>query len=185
MGCFTLFMVYCMQKTLKGPQKTVILVFSAIFALNLFAWAGKQTLILQLREPLRAGPSELIVPAVTNFKGEVRDLRISVQFGDTLGESKEIQESASSSPGVDMTVTSVGRRSFLIKLSLQQPAMVEIVLMDIYGKNLGVLFAGQCTLREMSWKHVFKEKDPGGLRILAMKVDGKIAVKRVLPQVKE
>jgi len=175
-----------MEKTFKNPQKTWVLAILAVISLNLSVQGGKQTLILQLREPLRTGTSELIVPAVTNFKGEVRDLRIPIQLGDTLDPaSKEFLESAPSAPGVDMTVTSEGRRSFLIKLSLPQPAMVEIVLMDIYGKNLGVLFAGPCTLREMSWKHVFKEKDPGGLRILSMKVDGKIAVKRVLPQVKE
>ena len=170
-----------MEKGLKSGFIGVL----ALLSLHSTPFSGKQRLILQIREPLRPTATELVLPATINSKGEVRDLKLQIQLGDSTGAIKVVQDPNASIPGLEMTVVSEGRRTYLIRLHLPQPAFVEVDLMDMHGKNLGVLFTGQCTKTEMSWRQVFKEKDPGGLRILAMKVNGKMVVKRVLPQVKQ
>ena len=45
------------------------------------SWAGKQQIIIRLREPLRAESIKVQVPELTNGRGETRDLETKLELG--------------------------------------------------------------------------------------------------------
>lgn len=159
---------------------------ATLLALSLgWAWGGKQRLILQLREPLRSAPAELVLPAVTNAKGETRDLKAELQLADsTLPGNTDAVDAPKAIP-VDMTVRDGGGHTIWVHITLPNAAQVDITLMDIHGKNLGTLFSDQCSAGEQNQRlEVPKESDPGSIRLIAMRVNGKLAVRRAISQVK-
>jgi hypothetical protein len=150
------------------------------------AEAGKQKILLQLREPLRPAAVEIVLPAVTNARGETRDAKAVLNLGDSAAlpvvKPRHVKDDVLE---LDMTVERAGQQSLAVRITLPQSAFVEVFLMDVYGKNLGTLLSAQCPRGELFLKpNVLKEKESGGLRFLAMRINGKIAIQRVLPQVK-
>ncbi len=160
---------------------------AAVFLGAPFVHADKQRLILLLRDPLRPVTSEVILPAVTNAHGETRDLKTVLQLADTTATAATPGQASRDTAQLTlgMTVKSLGPHQVWVRITLPQPADVEVLLLDLYGKNLGTLFAGQCPRGEMILQpELPKEINPRGLKLVALRVDGNIVTRQVIAQVK-
>ena len=175
-----------MGKTLISSEKLGLhagVVFTLLIAAQ--TECGKQRVILQLREPLRPYPVEIVLPGVTNAHGETRDVKTALNLGDSSAlENFDKPKGIPDALSLDMSVVHSGGRSLSVRITLPQAAFVEVFLMDLYGKNLGTLLESQCPRGELFLRpYAFKENESGGLVFLAMRVNGKIAMKRAISQV--
>jgi hypothetical protein len=150
------------------------------------AFAGKQTLVLKLKQPLKSEAVKVRVPGAQNARGERRDLEIQLPLGPANRGMETRQDSAKVEVlSLDLTTRRLGRNSLLVGFTLPGPANVEIVMLDLYGKAMATLVSepfpkGQHLLPPFP----FHESDQNGVRFLALKLNGKIALRKVLPQVK-
>jgi hypothetical protein len=157
-----------------------VLVFVACIP---FSWAGKQKIILRLREPLRAESVKIQVPELTNGRGETRDLETNLELGvQTKKEAPKTQESALK---LDMTVRSIGKNGVQVSMTLPTAGYVEVVMMDFYGKNLATLFSGNLSAGIYPL-HPFtiKEGDNNGIKFMTLRINGKVALKKVVTKVR-
>jgi hypothetical protein len=148
-----------------------------------FSWAGKQKIILRLREPLRAETVRIQVPELTNGHGETRDLETKVELG---GQAKTDGPKAKEAGlQLGMQIRNVGKNGVQVILSLPNPAFVEVVMMDFYGKNLATLLAGNLTPGTYPLApYSLKDGDNNGIKFMTLRINGKVALKKVITKVR-
>ncbi|MEO6095348.1 MAG: hypothetical protein ABIW76_06630 [Fibrobacteria bacterium] len=148
-----------------------------------FSWAGKQRIILRLREPLRAESIKVLVPELTNSRGETRDLETKLELGvQTKKEAPKVQETALK---LDMTVRSIGKTGVQVSITLPTGGYVEVVMMDFYGKNLATLFSGNLPSGSYPMGPItLKEGDNNGIKFMTLRINGKVALKKVVTKVR-
>jgi hypothetical protein len=155
-----------------------------VFVPAILAHAGKQRLVLQLREPLTDTAARITVPAA-NVRGEIRDLTAGGRAADS-SRSEGVREKARvAGNALDLAVKTAGGNRLQISVTLPEAAFVELFLMDHNGKNLGTLLAARLPGGASPPITVaLKENESGGPGILAMRV-GKKTLQRLFTQVRE
>jgi hypothetical protein len=148
-----------------------------------YSGAGKQKIILRLREPLKAETVKITVPELNNGRGETRDLETKVELG---GQAKtEAPKSHETFLKLDMVVRSVGKNGVQVTITLPNPGYVEVVMMDFYGKNLATLFAGNLTPAVYPMRpFIMKDGDNNGIKFMTLRINGKVVMKRVITKVR-
>lgn len=162
--------------------------FTATVALILltlvgYSGAGKQKIILRLREPLKAETIKIVVPELNNGRGETRDLETKLELG---GQAKtEAPKTREATLKLDLLVRSVGKNGVQVTINLPNPGYVEVVMMDFYGKNLATLFAGNLTHGVYPLRpFMMKDGDNNGIKFMTLRINGKVAMKRVITKVR-
>lgn len=146
------------------------------------AGAGKQKILVRLREPLKAETIKIRLPEVKSAKGETRDLETRLDLG---GKPKEEKKVVAAALRLDMSVRSTGKNGVQVTLTLPEGGYVELMIMDFYGKNLGTLLAGQLPAGVFPLKpYVFKDGDHNGIKFMTLRINGKMAMKKVLTKVR-
>lgn len=147
------------------------------------SWAGKQRILIRLREPLRAETVTVKIPELTNGRGETRDLETQVELGAQV--RPEAAKGEDVSLKLDMMVRTVGKTGAQVTLSLPAAGFVEIEMLDFYGKNLATVLSahmqsGVHPLQPIS----FKDGDNNGIKFLTLRINGKVALKKVITKVR-
>ena len=159
---------------------TTVLIFMICLSLS---WAGKQKIIIRLREPLRAETVKIQVPELTNGRGETRDLETKVELG--VQPKKEAPKTQETALKLDMTVRSIGKNGVQVSMTLPTSGYVEVVLMDFYGKNLATLFSGNLAPGIYPMRpFTIKEGDNNGIKFMTLRINGKVALKKVVTKVR-
>ncbi|MDB5104195.1 MAG: hypothetical protein JWP91_1884 [Fibrobacteres bacterium] len=155
----------------------------ALMAFATVSWGGKQKIILRLREPLRAETIKIQVPELTNGRGETRDLEAKIELGvQPKAEAPKTQEA---SLKLDMVVRSVGKNGVQVTLTIPTAGFVEVVMMDFYGKNLATLLSGNLGLGVYPLRpFLMKDGDNNGIKFMTLRINGKVAMKRVITKVR-
>ena len=116
---------------------TVVLVLLTLVG---YSEAGKQKIILHLREPLKAETVKIVVPGVEERPrrnpGSGNQGRIGRTSQDRSPQNPE------TTLKLDLAVRSIGKNGVQVTMTLPNPGFVEVVMMDFYGKSLATLFAG-------------------------------------------
>jgi hypothetical protein len=147
------------------------------------SWAGKQKIIIRLREPLRAESVKIQVPELTNGRGETRDLETKLELG--AQPKKEAPKTQETALKLDMTVRSVGKNGVQVSMTLPTGGYVEVVMMDFYGKNLATLFSGNLPPGSYPLApFTIKEGDNNGIKFMTLRINGKVALKKVVTKVR-
>jgi hypothetical protein len=147
------------------------------------AWAGKQKIIVRLREPLKAETIKIRLPEVKNAKGETRDLEARLDLG--VKPKQEAPRTVEAALKLDMALRNLGKNAVQVTLTLPNPGYVEVMILDFYGKNLATLMAGNLTSGVYSLKpHVLKEGDLNGIKFMTLRINGKMVMKRMLTKVR-
>lgn len=165
-------------------MKSPLALIAAALAVTIStAWAGKQKIIVRLREPLKAETVKIRLPEAKNLRGETRDLETQLELG-----AKPKQEAAAFiEPAIklEMQVRSVGAGAVQVTLSLPNPGYVELVVLDFYGKHLSTLLAAQMSSGVYPLKaFALKDGDGNGIKFLTLRINGKVAMKRMLTKVR-
>ncbi|HKP97759.1 MAG TPA: hypothetical protein VJ385_18615 [Fibrobacteria bacterium] len=148
-----------------------------------FSWAGKQKIILRLREPLRAETIKVQVPELTNGRGETRDLETKVELGAQA--KTEAPKNQAATLKLNMVVRNAGKNGVQVTLTLPAPGDVEVVMMDFYGKNLATIFSGSLPSGVFPLRPFpIKEGDNNGIKFMTLRLNGKVALKRVITKVR-
>lgn len=156
---------------------------AALLACASLLFAGKQKIIVKLREPLRAETITVTAPGVSNGRGETRDLETKVELGtQPKTEAPKAQEGGLK---LNMQVRNFGRSGVQVTLTLPTAGYVELVVMDFYGKHVATLIdgslpAGTYPLRPVS----LKDADVNGIKFLTLRINGKVALKKVITKVR-
>lgn len=146
--------------------------------------AGKQRLVVQVAKPLDAEAIEIVLPAVQNQRGEIRDVSASLVLGDESARLIQTKSESGSEKTMTFTAKTVGRNQMQVAFELPEAAYVEILLMDMYGKILGKLLDAPCPKGEMVLAPFeLKQGEGGGMKVVALKVNGKVAKKHLISQV--
>jgi hypothetical protein len=146
-------------------------------------WAGKQKIIVRLREPLRAETVKIRIPELTNNRGETRDLETKVELGtQTKTEAPTIQPVALK---LGMALRSVGSDAVQVTLTLPDAGFIELVMMDFYGKSLATLYSGNMPPGVYPM-HPFslKDGDNNGIKFMTLRINGKMVLKKVMTKVR-
>jgi hypothetical protein len=148
-----------------------------------FGWAGKQKIIVRLREPLRAETVKIRIPELTNGRGETRDLETKVELGTEVKTQAPILQTAALKLNLDLR--NVGTNAVQVTLTLPEPGYVEIVMMDFYGKTLATLMSddlapGIYPIRP----YVLKDGDNNGIKFMTLRINGKMVLKKVMTKVR-
>ena len=145
--------------------------------------AGKQKIILRLREPLRAETIQIRVPELTNARGETRDLETKVELGTApKTEAPKVQDN---SLKLNMMVRNFGKGGVQVTLTLPTQSYVELVVMDFYGKKLATLLDGAMAQGIYPLRPVLmKDADVNGIKFLTLRINGKVALKKVITKVR-
>jgi hypothetical protein len=159
---------------------TVVLILLSLVG---YSGAGKQKIILRLREPLRAETVKILVPELNNGRGETRDLETKLELG---GQAKsEASKSRETTLKLDLVVRSMGKNGVQVTMTLPNPGYVEVVMMDFYGKNLATLFAGNLASGVHPMRpFIIKDGDNNGIKFMTLRINGKVAMKRVITKVR-
>jgi|GEM_PF-1929212 len=167
-----------------GKIQLVFLLF-LLFAFSP-ARAGKTTLVLKVKQPLRAEQVKIRLPSVTNAKGERRDLEAVLPLGPENKEAK-VEESKVQVEDLSLALhaRTLGKNGLVISFTLPNPGFVEIVMLDSYGKNFATVVSNSYPQgRHILPPFTYQGSEQNGVRFLALKVDGKLAKQKMLPQVK-
>ncbi|HLP40686.1 MAG TPA: hypothetical protein VK465_04195 [Fibrobacteria bacterium] len=146
-------------------------------------WAGKQKIIVRLREPLRAEQVKIRMPEVKSARGETRDLETLLDLG---GKREDVDaKSAEVVLKLNMEVRSTGKGAVQVTLTLPEAGYVEVAIMDFYGKHLATLLSGTLAAGVHPLKpFIFKDGDNNGIKFMTLKLNGKMAMKRVMTKVR-
>jgi hypothetical protein len=162
--------------------------FSATAAIVLgictaISWAGKQKIIVRLREPLRAESVRVQVPELTNGRGETRDLETRLELGAQVKTNASKTQDAVLK--LNMQVRNIGKNGVQVTLTLPTPGYVEVVMMDFYGKNLATVFEGNMPSGVFPLpSFAIKEGDNNGIKFMTLRINGKVAMKKVMTKVR-
>lgn len=159
---------------------TAILVFTTLSAIS---WAGKQKIIVRLREPLRAETIKIRVPELTNGRGETRDLEAKVELG---AQSKaEASKPKEASLKLNMVVRNIGKNGVQVTVTLPTAGYVEVGIMDFYGKSVATLLNGNMSKGIYPLLPVtLKEGDNNGIKFMTLRINGKVVLKKVITKVR-
>jgi hypothetical protein len=145
--------------------------------------AGKQTLVLKLKQPLRPERVKVRVPSVNTLQGERRDLEILLPLGsapapkDIIKSSNQVEVLT-----LGLNVKHLGKNTLLIGFTLPKASTIEVVLLDSYGKTLALVASGSFGRgKHMLPTFSYPASDQNGLRILALKIEGAIVLHERLP----
>lgn len=146
-------------------------------------WAGKQKIVVKLREPLRAESIKIRFPEITNNRGETRDLETKLDLGKD--NNKVALKTEVISLKLDLALQNVGNSSVQVIVTLPDPGFVEIVIMDFYGKSLGTIFSGNLSagIHPMQAYSV-KDIDNNGIKFMTLRINGKMVLKKVMTKVR-
>ncbi len=159
---------------------TLVLVLMTFAPLS---WAGKQKIILRLREPLRAESIKITVPELTNGRGETRDLETKVELG--VQPKTEAPKNQDVALKLNMLVRNVGKNAVQVTMTIPTAGFVEVVMMDFYGKNLATLFAGNLPPGVYPMRPFeISGGDNNGIKFMTLRINGKVAMKRVITKVR-
>ena len=166
-----------------GFRRYYALLPVAILALFSSSWSGKQRIIVRLKEPLKAETVRIQLPELTNGRGETRDLETSLELGNkSKAEGPKNQQAALK---LNMVLRPAGKNAVQVTLTLPNPGYAEITLMDFYGKNLATLAEGQYQSGTFVLPpFTYKEGEHNGIHLVALRLNGKVVLKRVLTKVK-
>ncbi len=158
-------------------------VFATLMVLFSQSSAGKQKIILRLREPLRAETIQIRVPELTNAKGETRDLETKLDLGTSQKtEAPKVQDNALK---LNMLVRNFGKGGVQVTLTLPTQSYVELVVMDFYGKKVATLLDGTLAQGIYPLRPVLmKDADVNGIKFLTLRINGKVALKKVITKVR-
>ncbi len=150
------------------------------------ALAGKQTLVLRLKQPLKAEETKVRISGAQNERGERRDLETVLPLGPAKNQSEtHAGNVAAEDLSLDLTARRLGKSSILVGFTLPTPSNVEIVLLDSYGKTLATLTNEPYTKgSHLLPPFPYHESEQNGMRFIALKLNGKIPLRVMLPQVK-
>ncbi|MEO7426559.1 MAG: hypothetical protein ABI036_15325 [Fibrobacteria bacterium] len=159
---------------------TSVLVMLAVASMS---WAGKQKIIIRLREPLRAETVRVQVPELTNDKGETRDLETKLELGaQAKVEAPKAQDAALK---LNLVVRNIGKSGVQVTVTLPAPGYVEVEMMDFYGKNLATLFSGDLPMGVFPIRPFpLKDGDNNGIKFMTLRINGKVAMKKVMTKVR-
>jgi hypothetical protein len=165
---------------MKKSIESVTLIAAVLASLS---WAGKQKIILRLREPLRAETIKVQVPELTNARGETRDLETKIELGtQPKAEAPKAKEEALK---LNMAVRNVGKTGVQVTLTLPTPGFVEVAMIDFYGKNLATLLAGNLPAGVFPLRpYSLKDGDNNGIKFMTLRINGKVVLKRMITKVR-
>lgn len=148
-----------------------------------FGWAGKQKIIIRLREPLRAETVQIRIPELTNGRGETRDLETKLELGtEVKTQAPQVQSAALT---LNMALRNVGTNAVQVTLTLPDPGFVEVVMMDFYGKSLATLLSGDMSPGVYPIApYVLKDVDNNGIKFMTLRINGKMVMKKVMTKVR-
>lgn len=164
-------------------KKHFIVFTTAIFLTVPGIWAGKQKIIVRLREPLKAETVKIRLPEVKNVRGETRDLETRLDLGTKpKQDGPKIVEAALK---LNMVVRSMGKGAVQVTLSLPNPGYVELVVLDFYGKHLSTLLSAQMSRGVYPLRaFTLKDGDHNGIKFMTLRINGKVAMKRMMTKVR-
>jgi hypothetical protein len=145
--------------------------------------AGKQKIIVRLREPLKAETVKIRLPEVKNAKGETRDLETRLELG--VKPKQEAPRNLDAPLKLNMAVRNLGKSAVQVTLTLPNPGFVEVMILDFYGKNLATLLAGNMPSGVFPLKpFVLKDGDHNGIKFMTLRINGKMVMKRMMTKVR-
>jgi len=144
--------------------------------------AGKQRIILKLKDPLKAETIQIHAPGISNGRGETRDLDAKVELG--TGPKADAPLPQETGLKLGMSVRNFGKGGVQVTLTLPAAGYVELSVMDFYGKHVATLVdgnlpAGIYPLRPVS----LKDGEANGIKFLTLRINGKVALKKVITKV--
>jgi len=148
-----------------------------------FGWAGKQKIIVRLREPLRAETVKIRIPELTNGRGETRDLETKLELGAAAkAETQQVQSAALT---LNMALRNVGANAVEVTLTLPDQGFVEVVMMDFYGKSLATLISDDMSpgVHHLA-PYALKDIDNNGIKFMTLRINGKMVMKKVMTKVR-
>jgi hypothetical protein len=84
-----------------------------------------------------------------------------------------------------MVIRNSGKNGLQVTLTLPAPGYVEVVMMDFYGKNLATVLAGNMPAGVYPLRpFIVKEGENNGIRFLTLRINGKVAMKKVITKVR-
>lgn len=147
------------------------------------SFAGKQRIIIRLKEPLKAETFQIHAPGISNGRGETRDLNAKVELGTAQkAEAKEVREGGLK---LDMAVRHPGKGGVQVTLTLPEAGYVELEVIDFYGKHVATLLDGNLNSGIYPLQPVsLKDADVNGIKFLTLRINGKVALKKVISKVR-
>ena len=145
--------------------------------------AGKQRIILRLKDPLRAESIQIHAPGLSNGHGETRDLDAKVELGTSAHtDAVQVQEGGLK---LGMLVHNYGKGGVQVTLTLPTAGYVELSVMDFYGKHVASLVDGNLPVGVYPLRPVtFNNSDANGIKFLTLRINGKVALKKVITKVR-
>ncbi len=156
--------------------------FEVLLVFSFFTFSSaKQKIILHLKQPLRAENTVLRLGEITARTGATHDLeKVIILSSEEL--PKEI-EAIESKFDLALNVKPLNK-GYVIDLTLPKSGNVVLQLMDFYGKNLATILEGNFERGSHSvMLDQDKMGDPNGIQFIALKLDGKIVLRKVLTKV--
>jgi hypothetical protein len=167
------------MKLARGGLRGMIL----LLAFASLCSAGKQRIIVRLKDPLRAETIQIHAPGISNGRGETRDLEAKVELGTGAKvEAPKVQESGLK---LGMAVRNYGKGGVQVTLTLPTAGYVELSVMDFYGKHISTLVDGNLPAGVYPLRPVpMKDADVNGIKFLTLRINGKVALKKVVTKVR-
>ncbi|MBW8890595.1 MAG: hypothetical protein JF616_22810 [Fibrobacteres bacterium] len=145
--------------------------------------AGKQRIILRLKDPLRAESIQIHAPGLSNGHGETRDLDAKVELGTAARSDAPAIQDAGLKLG--MSVHNYGKSGVQVTLTLPTAGYVELSVMDFYGKRVATLVDGNLPAGIYPLRPVtLNNSDANGIKFLTLRINGKVALKKVITKVR-
>jgi hypothetical protein len=167
------------MKNVGGGMKGLALVL-ACASLSL---AGKQRILIRLKDPLKAETVQIHAPGISNGRGETRDLDAKVELG--TGPKVEAPKAQESGLKLGMAVRNQGKAGVQVTLTLPTAGYVELSVMDFYGKHVATLIDGNLPVGVYPLRPVsLKDADVNGIKFLTLRINGKVALKKVITKVR-
>lgn len=164
-------------------RKQFLVLASALAISAPAVWAGKQKIIVRLREPLKAETVKIRLPEAKSLRGETRDLETHLELGNK--PKQEAPKFVAPALKLDMMVRSVGKGAVQVTLTLPQPGYMELVVLDFYGKHVATLLAAQMSPGVHPLKaFALKDGDGNGIKFMTLRINGKVALKRMMTKVR-
>jgi hypothetical protein len=154
-----------------------------VLALISLCPAGKQRIILRLKDPLRAETIQVHASGLSNGRGETRDLDAKADLGGAVRtDAPKVQNDGLK---LGLSLHNYGKAGVQVTLTLPTAGYVELSVMDFYGKRVATLIdgnlpAGVYPLRPVS----LNNSDANGIKFLTLRINGKVALKKVITKVR-
>ncbi len=145
--------------------------------------AGKQRIIIRLKEPLKAETIQIHAPGISNGRGETRDLNAQIELG--AAQKAETKEAREGGLKLDMAVRNPGKGGVQVTLTLPEAGYVELEVIDFYGKHVATLLDGNLNSGIYPLQPVsLKDAEVNGIKFLTLRINGKVALKKVITKVR-